>query len=160
MLERKRFEVEYAPLFDKKLLGATVYSPLAAGFLSGKHILEGEKNSRIITDPMYKILVYDTYMNEAKKDNSIRIIKGLKEIADELKCTLAQMAFAWVLKNPDVTAAITGASSPKQIDENIGCLEVCKLLTPEVLEKIEKVLQTRPEPTINWRTGQFNPPRR
>lgn len=55
------------------------------------------------------------------------------------------MALAWVLKNPNVSSAIIGATKPEQVYENVRALKVVPLLTPEVLEKIEAAVGTKPE---------------
>jgi aryl-alcohol dehydrogenase-like predicted oxidoreductase len=76
-------------------------------------------------------------------------VRGLKPIADKLGISQAQLAYAWVLRNKNVSSAITGASRPEQIYEAVGSLDKVKLLTDEVIEEIEKVLQNKP--TVNPR---------
>jgi aryl-alcohol dehydrogenase-like predicted oxidoreductase len=75
----------------------------------------------------------------------VAIVKKLKPVADDLGCTMAQMALAWCLKNPNVSTVITGASRASQVHENLKALEVALKLTPEVMEQIEGVLQNRPK---------------
>ena len=140
-------------------MGTTIYSPLAGGFLTGKFLNEIPKESRT-SSHLFKRAFYDPYMTEEKKETNIARIKGLKEIADALKCTAAQLALAWTLKSKDVSSAIIGSANTKKLDENLVALQVSKLLTPEILEKIEKIFNNRPMPAINWRTGGVYPPRR
>jgi aryl-alcohol dehydrogenase-like predicted oxidoreductase len=64
---------------------------------------------------------------------------------------MAQLAIAWCLTNPNVSTAITGASRPKQVTENMKAMAVVEKLTPEVLEKIEEIVDNKPEPEHDWR---------
>jgi len=74
-------------------------------------------------------------------------------IAQELGCSMAQLALAWCLKNPHVSTVITGASRPEQVRENMRALEVVNKLTPEVMERIEAILENKPEPEEDYRQG-------
>ena len=78
-------------------------------------------------------------------------VKRLTPIAQELGCTMAQLAIAWCLSNEDVSTVITGASRPEQVVENMKALEITDLLTEEVQEQIEEILENRPEGEKNWR---------
>lgn len=63
---------------------------------------------------------------------------------------MAQLALAWVTKiNPYTSTVILGASKPEQLIENLGAIEVLPKLTPEILEKIEKVLDNKPSPIVS-----------
>jgi aryl-alcohol dehydrogenase-like predicted oxidoreductase len=64
-------------------------------------------------------------------------VAQLEPIAAELGCTLAQLAIAWVAKNPRVSTVITGASRVEQLHANLGALAVVDRLTPEVVQRIE-----------------------
>jgi aryl-alcohol dehydrogenase-like predicted oxidoreductase len=66
-------------------------------------------------------------------------VKAFKDIADELGCTLAQLALAWCAKNPHVSTVITGASRVEQVHENMKALDVIPLLTEDVLKKIDEI---------------------
>ena len=66
-------------------------------------------------------------------------VKAFKEIADELGCTLAQLALAWCAKNPHVSTVITGASRVEQVHENMKALDVIPLLDDEVLKRIDEI---------------------
>ncbi len=72
-------------------------------------------------------------------------MKQLVPIAQELDCTLAQLALAWCLKNPNVSTVITGASKVSQVTENMKALDVLPKLTPDVMERIEQILNNKPE---------------
>ena len=64
---------------------------------------------------------------------------------------MAQLAIAWCLVNEDVSTVILGASRVQQVHENIAALEVVPKLTMDVLERIEEILDNRPQPEKNWR---------
>ena len=61
-------------------------------------------------------------------------------MADELGVPLAQMALAWILKNPNVSTVITGASKLQQVKENMKAMDVVDQLTPDVMESIRSIL--------------------
>ena len=161
MLVREKLENEYIPLFDEFKLGTTVWSPLAGGLLTGKYNDEIPKDSRIGNADAYIKSLYDKiFFNEKFYEKRRKALKEIGEIAKELGCTQAQLGLAWVIYNKDVTCAIMGASSVAQIEANLKALEVYKKLTPEILERIEKVLDNKPERKMNWKTWQNFPPRR
>jgi aryl-alcohol dehydrogenase-like predicted oxidoreductase len=66
-------------------------------------------------------------------------------------CTMAQLALAWCLANPNVSTVITGASRPEQVTENMIALEVYPRLTAEVMDRIEAILENKPEPISDER---------
>jgi hypothetical protein len=71
-------------------------------------------------------------------DNStLDKVERLRPIADELGCSMAQLALAWCAANPRVSTVITGASRPSQVLENFEALAVIPLLTPEVMARID-----------------------
>jgi len=72
-------------------------------------------------------------------------------VADDLGCTLAQLALAWCLKNPHVSTVITGASRPQQVVENMAALDVVPRMDDDVMERIETILGNRPASEIDWR---------
>lgn len=138
MLVRERFEREYKPLYRELGYGTTIWSPLASGVLSGKYVDGIPAGSRVAL-PGYE------WLKPAVLDSErIAIVRKLKPVAADLGCTLAQMALAWCLKNPDVSTVITGASQPQQVKENMKALEVVPKLTDDVMAQIEKILDNRP----------------
>lgn len=66
----------------------------------------------------------------------------------ELGCSVGQLALAWVAANPNTSTVILGATKPEQVIDNLGALKVIPKLTPEVLEKIEKILGNKPAPEV------------
>lgn len=147
MLTRKRFEVEYAPLFDNYGLGTTTWSPLYGGMLSGKY------NNGIPPESRFG-------KNEWGLDKSVEFLQGLGKIALEIGCSQAQLALAWVLANKDVSTVLFGATSTKQVQENVEALKFVKNLDCGVLKRIEELLDNRPTPNLNFRTFTPGVPRR
>ncbi len=139
MLHRERVEKEYARLYKEIGLGTTIWSPLASGMLTGKYNLGIPAGSRA-TLKGYEWLTEGTITPER-----IAVVKKLQPIADNLGCTMAQMALAWCVKNPDVSTVITGASRVAQVHENLKALDAVAKLTPEVMERIESVLGNKPK---------------
>ena len=130
LLWRDRVEKEYAPLYDSIGLGLTTWSPLASGLLTGKY-LDGVPEGSRASLPGYEWLRHQ--LTDADRN---RKVAALRDIAEELECTLAQLAIAWCLKNPHVSSVITGASRVEQVHENLVALEVVPRLTDDVLWRI------------------------
>ncbi len=138
MFHRQRVEQEYSPLYKKIGLGITTWSPLANGLLTGKY------NGGIPEGTRATLPGYEWLRNEFESEKSrfnIQKVKRLAPLAHELGYTLAQMALAWCLKNPNVSTVITGASKPEQVIENMKALEVVPLLQEDVMQRIEAILQ-------------------
>jgi voltage-dependent potassium channel beta subunit len=148
LLHRERVEREYAPLYERFGLGTTIWSPLAGGLLTGKYN-EGIPQGTRSTIEGYEWL-RSRFEGEQAMAN-IEKVRKLAPIADELGCTQAQLALAWCLVNPRVSTVITGASRSEQVVENMAAMEVFERLTPEVLERIEAVVDNRPETEPDWR---------
>jgi voltage-dependent potassium channel beta subunit len=139
MLHRDRVEKEYLPLYREIGLGTTIWSPLASGLLSGKY------NNGIPSDTRAKLKGYEWLQAYVITPQNIEKVKKLQAIAKELGCTVAQLALAWCLKNPNVSSVITGATRPEQVVENMKAPEVVPKLSSEVMEKIEAVLGNKPD---------------
>jgi len=148
MFHRERVEVEYARLYDEIGLGTTIWSPLASGLLTGKYN-EGIPENTRITMKGYEWLRERFESEEVKGD--IEKVKRLMPVADELGCTLAQLALAWCLKNACVSTVITGASRPGQLVENMKAMDVAGQLSDDVMGRIESILDNRPKPPPDFR---------
>jgi len=151
LLHRTRVESEYGRLYKEIGLGTTIWSPLASGLLTGKYSKDKiPEGSRLAFEKMGWLkdqLLSGNGMNgleEKSFDSILEKVDKLKPIAESLGCTVAQLAIAWCVANPNVSTVITGASRKEQVVENLKALEVAKKLTPEVLEKIEQVVQNKP----------------
>lgn len=142
MFHRQRVEAEYAPLYREIGLGTTIWSPLASGMLTGKYNRGIPDGSRV-TLKGYDWLRKQFEGEEAAK--KIAKVERLTQIASELGCSMAQLALAWCLKNPNVSTVITGASRAEQVSENMKALEVAAQLTETVMQHIEDILENKPE---------------
>jgi voltage-dependent potassium channel beta subunit len=142
MFARERVEAQYLPLYREMGLGTTIWSPLASGLLTGKYNQGMPEGTRASLEG-YEWLrrQFESPEGQAK----IEKVRALAPVAEELDCSLSQLALAWCLKNPHVSTVITGASRPDQVVENMAALDVVSKLTPEVLERIEGILNNRPK---------------
>lgn len=119
-------------------IGTLAFSPLAHGVLTGKYA-PGEappQGSRAASDEMNVFM--ETAGRHYRSDYLLEAVAGLKPIAAELGLTMAQMALAWVLRRPEVTSAIIGASRPEQIADNVRAVGV--KLPAGVLGRIDRVV--------------------
>ena len=133
LFHRQRVEQEYAPLYDGIGLGLTTWSPLASGLLTGKYRSGVPAGSRGAMESMAFLVggLTDAAKNEA--------VAKLETIARELGGNVAQLAIAWVNRNPRVSTVILGASKLAQLHDNLGALALTPKLTPEVLARIDAV---------------------
>ncbi len=133
LFNRARVEREYSRLYGRIGLGLTTWSPLASGLLTGKYRGGVPPGSRGALDSM-GWLVKDL-TNEARN----AAVAQLEPIAQELGGNLAQLAIAWVNRNPNVSTVILGASKVSQLQDNLGALALTPKLTPEVLARIDRI---------------------
>jgi voltage-dependent potassium channel beta subunit len=143
MFYREKMDKNYLPLFQNFGLGTTIWSPLASGVLTGKYIHENDEQTRV------KLAGLE-WIKEKNIDNeefSNKVLL-LKKLADKLGVPMAQMSLAWCLKNPNVSTVILGASKVSQLEENLQCLQVKEMLTNDVMEEIETILDNKPKLTI------------
>ncbi len=141
MFQRERIEVEYSNLYDSLGLGTTTYSPLASGVLTGKY------NEGIPEDSRMNLPGYEWLLRSLKSDEGqsrIAKVRELEFVAQELEISMAQLALAWCLKNPNVSTVITGATTTDQVEENMEALEAVTSLNDEIMERIEGVLGNKP----------------
>jgi voltage-dependent potassium channel beta subunit len=143
MLNRDRVEREYHRLYEEVGLGTSVWSPLASGVLTGKYAGGVPKGSGMAF-PEYGWL-RERVLDSAEGREALGKATAVVELAGELGLTPAQLAIAWCLKNPDVSTVILGASKPAQVTENLGALDKVALLSDEVIERIERLLQNKPQ---------------
>jgi voltage-dependent potassium channel beta subunit len=138
MFVRDALERDLVPVFNELGYGTTIWSPLASGLLTGKY------NEGIPKDSRAALEGYE-WLQKGITEEKIAKVRELKPIADELGCSLAQLGLAWCLKNPNVSTVITGASRAAQVTENMKALDVAEKLTPEVMARIDTVLDNKPE---------------
>ena len=130
MVERTKVEDEFARLYEDIGLGLTTWSPLASGLLTGKY------RDGIPDDSRGALPGYGWLAKRFTDPAQVQRVERIRPIADELGCTMAQLAIAWCASNPRVSTVITGASKVSQVVDNFGALEVLEALTPEVVERI------------------------
>lgn len=136
LLHRHRVEKEYAMLYQELGYGTTIWSPLASGLLTGKY------NEGVAPEGTRSNLAGFTWLKERVLDpEKIAVVRKLAPIAADLDVSLAQMALAWVLKNPHVSTVITGASRVEQVHENMKAIDVVEKLDDGVMARIEEALQ-------------------
>jgi voltage-dependent potassium channel beta subunit len=134
LLCRERVEVEYARVFRDYGYGTTTWSPLASGFLTGKY------NQGIPEDSRAAMGDFNDLSENIENEKKVAKVKRLGKIADDLGVSLAQLSIAWILKNPNVSTVITGASKVGQVSENLKAIDVAGKITPEIMEAIEEAV--------------------
>ena len=133
LFHRQRVEQEYARLYEDIGLGLTTWSPLASGLLTGKYKNGIPPGSRGAMESMGFLA---KSLGDAAKNAAV---VQFEEIAAELGCSVAQLAIAWVAKNPRVSSVITGASKLAQLQTNLGAVDVIAKLSPEVMARIDAI---------------------
>ncbi len=133
LFHRKRVEQEYARLYEDIGLGLTTWSPLASGLLTGKYRNGIPEGSRGALESMAFLV---KGLTEPARNAAVG---QLDAVAQELNCSLAQLAIAWVARNPRVSTVILGASKLAQLQDNLGALAVVERLTPALLERIDAI---------------------
>ena len=116
----REFERELFPLCLEEGIGVIPYNPIAGGLLSGKHRREaGPMANTRFTHPTAGARYRDRYWREHELDT----VDALRPLAAEAGMSMTQMAVAWVLENPVVTAPIVGASRPEQLDDALAAVD-------------------------------------
>ncbi len=138
LFERNKMENEFIQIFKTVGLGTTIWSPLASGLLSGKYNEGIPKNSRLGLEG------FDWLKDRWVQDDKLKKVKKMAELATKIGVSTASLSIAWCIKNPNVSTAILGATKKAQLLDNLSALETMKLLTDDVMEKIEKIMNTKP----------------
>ena len=118
LFERTKMELDYLPVFQHVGMGTTIWSPLAAGFLTGKYLQGMPEGSRLGLEGFEWLK--DRWLQEEK----IAKLKKLNELAGELGVSLGNLAIAWTLSNPNTSTAILGATRKEQLIDNLKSLDV------------------------------------
>jgi len=156
MIKRDQME-KLRNLFKKYGYGITAFSPLYSGVLSGKYIKDIPIDSRYIKNKDATAVLKIYFDNKNKYDEKLN---KLSEICKQLNCTLAQLAIAWVIVDPDVSTCILGATKLVQLEENIKALKIYKQLNKNILLEIEKILDNTPKGEMEWKEFKELPARR
>ena len=129
-------EAEVVPLCEREGIGQIVWSPIAQGVLTGKYApgQQPPEGSRA-TD----VNGGDKMISRWMRDEVLEKVQQLKPLAEQAGMSMAQLAIAWVLANPNVSSAIIGASRPDQVRDNVGASG--KVLDADLLAKVDEVLE-------------------
>lgn len=138
LFEREKVEKDYLEVFKNVGLGTTIWSPLASGLLTGKY------NNGIPEGSRLAIEGFDWLKERLIMEEKIEKVKQMQQLANELGCSLPALSIAWCIKNPNVTTAILGATRKEQLLDNLTALQAVELLSTEVLQKIESIMQNKP----------------
>ena len=139
LLERNKMENEYLMVFKTVGMGTTIWSPLASGLLSGKY------NEGIPEGSRFALSGFDWLKDRWMQDKFLEKAKQLNELAKSLDITMAQLSIGWCIRNPNVSSAILGATNRDQLLENLKALEASAKLDEAVMQKIEDIVQTKPQ---------------
>jgi voltage-dependent potassium channel beta subunit len=139
MLVREKVEVEFSQIYKTVGLGTTIWSPLASGILTGKY------NDGVPNDARLNLSELSWLAEKNLQEEYFAKVRKLTALAEELGISMPVLAIAWTLKNPNVSTTILGASKTSQLVENFKAAKAKDLLTAEVMERIEGILDNRPE---------------
>lgn len=128
MLDR-HIEQEIMPTCAMYGIGITVFSPLAQGILTGKYNEGMPKGTRA---------EWSEWIKRDLTEENINKVRRLTDIAKDLGLTMSQLALSWILRRPEISSVITGASKPEQVLENVKASGI--KLSEDVLKEIEKIL--------------------
>ena len=138
LFARHKVEVEFDQIYKTVGLGTTIWSPLASGVLSGKY------NNDIPTDTRLTMEGLEWLREKNITREKLAITRELTKLSGDLGISLAQLSIAWCLKNPNVSTVILGASKEPQLHENLASLGHVGLLTSEIMEHIERIVDNKP----------------
>jgi aryl-alcohol dehydrogenase-like predicted oxidoreductase len=149
LLHRDKVDGEFNSLYEQYGMGTTIWSPLASGLLTGKY------NEGIPGDSRLALAGYE-WLRElwTSEDGKKKLdkIRQLSVLANDLSISLTHLSIAWCLKNPHVSTVILGASRLTQLEDNLCSMNALEKLTPEVIERIESIVDN--QPTAAERFGQ------
>ena len=138
MLHRDKVEVEYDQIYKTVGLGTTIWSPLGSGILTGKYNDGMAESTRLSMDGM------EWLKDKSLVEENLEKVRKLTVLANEIGTPMPKLAIAWCLKNENVSTAILGASKVSQLEETLTAIDDVQLLTTEVMEKIDGILDNEP----------------
>ncbi|XP_071754926.1 voltage-gated potassium channel subunit beta-1a isoform X4 [Centroberyx gerrardi] len=149
LFQREKVEVQLPELYHKIGVGAMTWSPLACGIITGKYE-NGIPESSRASMKSYQWLKEKIVSEDGRKQQAK--LKELTHIAEKLGCTLPQLAVAWCLRNEGVSSVLLGTSSPEQLTENLGAIQVLPKMTSHVVSDIDHILANRPYSKKDYRS--------
>ncbi len=142
LFERHKVEADYLAVYDTYGLGTTIWSPLASGLLTGKYNNGLPADSRAML-PGYEWLRKDFESPEGQA--KLAKVKSLAKLAADAGLPIHHLALLWCLANPRVSTVILGASRLDQLTDNLGALDRRALMTPDLIQAIEAIVQSKPD---------------
>lgn len=139
MFRRSKVEVEFDQIYKGVGLGTTIWSPLASGLLTGKY------NDGFVADTRMSIQGMDWLKDKTIIEDKVEKVRKLSTLANEIGISMPVLGVAWCIRNPNVSTAILGASRTSQLEENLKAIEAIDLLTDEVMDRIDAILDNIPE---------------
>jgi voltage-dependent potassium channel beta subunit len=139
LFERTKMENEYLEIFKNVGMGTTIWSPLAAGLLTGKY------NDGIPEGSRFQLEGFEWLRDRWLMQDRIKKVQLLGAMAKALKVSTASLSIAWCIKNPNVSTAILGATNKAQLVDNLTAIDTAALLTAEMMEQIENIVETKPK---------------
>lgn len=139
MFARQKVEVEFAQIYKSVGLGTTIWSPLASGVLTDKYLKKFPKGTRLGVEGL------EWLKEKNVTEEKLSKVSALHDLSNELGMSLPVMSLAWCLKNDNVSTVILGASKISQLKENMKSIDVLDQMDASVMERIEKILENRPE---------------
>lgn len=137
MFERRKLEHELIPAADDFGFGMVTWSPLKFGLLSGKYNQgDPDEETRLTREPEWG--------EQVVTPQRLEKVRQLTEVASDLGASTAQLAIAWLLRMPQVSSVITGATQPAHLEDNLAAIDVVEKITPDVLDQIEQILDNSP----------------
>jgi voltage-dependent potassium channel beta subunit len=137
MLHRRRVEHELAAICTELGIGLTIFSPLASGILTGKYNQKVPAGSRASLEGM-------GWVTDRLREDGLRRVQQLVDLAQDVDMTPAQLAIAWTLRRKEVSSVITGATGLEQLNDNLAAADAVTRLDDAVLERVETILENLP----------------
>lgn len=138
LFERQKMEADYYTIFKNIGMGTTIWSPLASGLLTGKY------NDGIPDGSRLALEGFEWLKDKTLSFERLARVKELETIAKQLETSLATLAVAWCIRNPNVTTAILGATKESQLLENLKALDVYPKITEDIANRIDDIMKTKP----------------
>lgn len=134
LFEQYRFNRSYDSVYKEHRLGATTWSPLASGLLTGKYkdgIPSDSRGARESFDRMNEKITNADYLAK---------VEALRPLAEQMGASLAQFSIAWCLQNPSVSTVMTGASRVEQVHENTKAIDFSGQFMPDLMSEIDRII--------------------